>query len=74
MGGAYQEVAGAKLYFCCGDHYREFKRIIQGAITVGNMGRVKTVSIFVNGGERSIIVEDNNGKVVMINEPIFNLS
>lgn len=72
--GTYQEVAGAKLYFCCGDHYKEFRRIIQRAIAIGNIGRVKTVLIYINGGERSIRVEDYDGRMVTINESIFNLT
>ncbi|ADN51777.1 TA0938 family protein [Vulcanisaeta distributa] len=72
--GAYQEVAGARLYFCCGDHYKEFRRIIQRAIAVGNIGRVKTVLISISGGERSVRVEDYDGKVVTINESMFNLT
>ncbi|WP_243675120.1 TA0938 family protein [Vulcanisaeta distributa] len=72
--GAYQEVTGAKLYFCCGDHYKEFRRIIQRAIAIDNIGRVKAVLISINGGERSIRVEDCDGRVVTINESIFNLT
>ncbi|BDR93067.1 TA0938 family protein [Vulcanisaeta souniana] len=72
--GTYQETAGSRLYFCCGDHYREFRKLIQRAITIGNMGRVRTVLISVSGGERSIRIEDYDGRVVMMNESIFNLT
>ncbi len=73
--GFYQEVmAGIKLYFCCGEHYREFRRIIQRAVAMGNVTRIKVVSIFINGGERSIRIEDEDGKEITINEPTFNLT
>ncbi|ADY00965.1 MAG: TA0938 family protein [Vulcanisaeta sp.] len=72
--GFYQEVAGIKLYFCCGDHYKEFRKIIERIITISGKSRIKVISISINGGERTIRIESENSKEISINEPMFNLT
>ena len=71
--GFYGEVAGSKLYFCCGDHYREFRRIVQRVITEGNVARIRAMFISVHGGERIIRIEGEDGKEVTLTEPMPNL-
>ena len=71
--GFYQEIAGAKLYFCCGDHYREFRKIVQRVFTEGNVARIKAMFISVRGGERIIKIEGEDGKEIIMNEPMPDL-
>lgn len=70
--GFYQDVGGAKLYFCCGDHYRGFIRIIRRVVKVRDLMRMRTVSISVNGGERIVRVEYEDGGEAAMTEPILD--